>query len=116
MAFGPTFTAELKAAGLAGLPFTWSKDQGVIVDQSQLTPEQQAALATVVANHNSAALTNKLAIAADANLQDLQQKLINATPAQITNYVNNNVTDLASAKVLLTKIVLVLAAIWGSQS
>lgn len=116
MAFGPTFAAELKAAGLLGLPFTWDPDRGVILNQDDLTPAQRTALAAVVTNHNAAALTNKLAMAQDTNFTDLQSKLANATPAQVATYVNNNVTDLASAKVLLTKIILVLAYIWGSQS
>jgi hypothetical protein len=46
---------------------------------------------------------------ADARLQDLMTALLSATPAQVANYVTNNVTDLPSARVLLTKILLLLA-------
>ena len=39
------------------------------------------------------------------------QALVDARPAQIENWIENNVTDLASAKVVLTRIVKVLRLI-----
>ncbi len=45
---------------------------------------------------------------ADADRQNLITQIANATPAQVKAYVNTNVTDLASAKVLLTKIILLV--------
>lgn len=45
---------------------------------------------------------------ADSDFSDLLNKIKDATPAQIKTYVQNNVTDLASAKVLFAKILLVL--------
>jgi hypothetical protein len=45
----------------------------------------------------------------DDDFRDGIARLKGATPAQIKNYVQNNVTDLASAKVLLAKILLLLA-------
>jgi len=47
---------------------------------------------------------------ADADRIDLLNRLRSATPAQIKTYVTNNVTDLASARVLLMKILLILSA------
>jgi hypothetical protein len=46
---------------------------------------------------------------ADIDIQDLLSKIQAATPAQIKTYVTNNVTDLASARVLLTKMLLLIA-------
>jgi len=46
---------------------------------------------------------------ADTDLQDLLARVQAATPAQVKTYVNTNVTDLASAKILLAKIILLLA-------
>lgn len=47
----------------------------------------------------------------DALAQDLLAQLRTATPMQISNYVDSNVTDLASARTLLKKIILVLSLI-----
>lgn len=49
---GPTFVDELAAAGLVGLPFTWGSD-GKIQYGDAITPEQRAAIETVVAAHPS---------------------------------------------------------------
>jgi hypothetical protein len=49
------------------------------------------------------------AFATDADRIDLLNKLLAATPAQIKAYVQNNVTDLASARVMMMKILLLLA-------
>ncbi len=45
----------------------------------------------------------------DVDRKDLADRLRNATPAQVKAYVIANVTDLASARLLLTKILLLLA-------
>lgn len=50
MEFGPTFYDELKAAGLAGLPFSWGDDGAYYTDA--ITPEQRAAIEAVIAAHN----------------------------------------------------------------
>lgn len=47
----------------------------------------------------------------DATRLDLLEKLKRATPAQISSYVDNNVTDLASARALFKRILLVMALI-----
>ncbi len=46
---------------------------------------------------------------ADTDYQDALARLKGATPAQIRTYVQNNVTDLASAKALLAKILIFLS-------
>lgn len=49
--YGPTFSAELKAAGLADLQFAWCPDGSLLFDES-LTQEQRAAIEAVAAAHN----------------------------------------------------------------
>lgn len=49
---GPAFAAELQAAGLTGLPFSWGSDGLGPLDR--LTPQQQAAVQAVLAAHNPA--------------------------------------------------------------
>lgn len=48
---GPTFAAELAAAGLAGLPITWTA-AGTIIGRDALTGPQNAALDAVIAAHD----------------------------------------------------------------
>lgn len=50
---GPTFEAEIHAAGLAGLAFAWGPDGVVGLDA--LTPEQRAAVQAVVNAHDPTA-------------------------------------------------------------
>ncbi|KPH79308.1 hypothetical protein [Bosea vaviloviae] len=50
---GPTFGAEIEAAGLLGQPFAWSAD-GVTYDD-RLTADQRAAIEAVVAAHDPSA-------------------------------------------------------------
>lgn len=47
---GPSFAAEIEAAGLMGLPFAWSSE-GVTYG-ADLTTQQRAAIEAVVAAHN----------------------------------------------------------------
>lgn len=42
---GPTFHAELLAAGLAGLPFAWSADGGILFDGAMPQDKRDAVLA-----------------------------------------------------------------------
>lgn len=48
---------------------------------------------------------------ADATRADLLERLRNATPAQINTYVDSNVTNLADARALFKRILLVLAQV-----
>lgn len=48
---------------------------------------------------------------ADTERQTLLAQLRNATLAQIKTYVDNNTTDLASARVMLRRIILLLAVV-----
>lgn len=62
MVFGPSFPSELEAAGLFGLPFSWSENgvnfgdtvhlDGTLTVNEALTPEQRAAVEAVVAAHD----------------------------------------------------------------
>lgn len=53
----------------------------------------------------------RTAFDADVTRADLLARLRAATPAQISAYVDNQVTDLASARALFKKILLVLVAV-----
>lgn len=53
-AIGPSFSDELQAAGLMGLPFTWGAD-GSFEFSPAMTPEQTAAVMAVYGAHDPAA-------------------------------------------------------------
>lgn len=55
MRIGPTFVAELRAAGLLGLPFAYDID-GTLTFDPAMTPEGIAAVEAVLAAHNPAKL------------------------------------------------------------
>jgi hypothetical protein len=50
-AIGPTFRAELAAAGLTGLPFAWG-DDGSLTFDARMTPDQVAAVQAIYAAHD----------------------------------------------------------------
>jgi hypothetical protein len=58
---GPTFSAELEAAGLLGLPFAWGGDGALLTDQ--LTDEQRAAVQAVYDAHDPHGMDKPGAIA-----------------------------------------------------
>ena len=49
--FGPKFPFELIAAGVGGLPMSWTASGNFLFDES-VTPEQRATVLSVVAAHN----------------------------------------------------------------
>lgn len=49
---GPTFSDEIHAAGLGGLPFAWSPDSGEINGRENLTAAENTALDAVIAAHD----------------------------------------------------------------
>jgi hypothetical protein len=51
------------------------------------------------------------ALEADADYQDIKERFLGASPAQLKTYVQNNVIDLASAKTLLVKVLLYIQRI-----
>jgi hypothetical protein len=57
---GPTFGAELVAAGLAGLPIDWGDSDAGIAGRQLLTAEQNAALDAVIAAHDPARAARRL--------------------------------------------------------
>ena len=82
-----------------------------------LTPDEEAQALLDASNAATmqatldAATARKATFLSDTDYQDLLNRLASATPAQIKNYVANNVTDLASAKMLMTKILLLISLI-----
>lgn len=53
MTIGPSFSSELKAAGLMGAPFSWDLD-GNITGRGNLTDTQNTTLDAVIAAHDPA--------------------------------------------------------------
>ena len=71
-AIGPSFSGELKAAGLYGLPFSWGSD-GVIQFDPRITQAQLDAVLAVYAAHDP---TTPAAPTQDAlNTADLKTKI-----------------------------------------
>jgi len=50
--FGPTFGDELFAAGLGGLPFSWTPSTGAMTGRENLTTDQNTRLDSVIAKHD----------------------------------------------------------------
>jgi hypothetical protein len=72
----------------------------------------EAEIAAAYQRERAAAAAEKAraaGIRTDAGRIDLLQRLRSATPAQVGAYVDNNVTDLAGARALLKKILLLIA-------
>lgn len=108
-AIGPTFLEELRAAGLDNLPISWDAASGTILGRDRLTPAQNTALDAVLAAHDPKKQSRDDLIVGDPERQDLVDRLRSSTPAQIKAYVQNNITDLASAKTMIARILLILA-------
>lgn len=109
---GPTFAAELVAAGLSGLPFSWS-DAGVFNFDAAMTQQQRDAVTAVYTAHNPATLPAEQVRAgtftADATRVEWLNALRTSTLAQIDTFVRGKinqagVTDLASAKACLGRV------------
>jgi hypothetical protein len=83
-----------------GIPTQAEQDQWTAEYEAWLSAQQTAATA------EAARLS---AIEQDPVCVDLRDRLAAATPTQISNYVDANVTDLASARALFKRILLVLA-------
>ena len=79
----------------------------------EATVEQRGAAASVLATFDPTAPTPDAAretqFLGDADRIDIMSRLTSATPAQIKSYVDSSVTNLASTKTLLAKVMLVLA-------
>ena len=90
--FGPSFSRELAAAGLAGLPVSWT-DDGDVLGRDNLESGQQALLDAVIAAHDPAARTPEMVDAVrDARLaagfDDAAEtgKVYQCDPASVTNW------------------------------
>lgn len=77
--------------------------------QSSATQTQKAAAQAILASFDFSAPTRNDALKTEATADAFIDKLRNANSAQIAQYVQTNVTDLASARVLLGKMALALA-------
>lgn len=88
-------------------PEPWAVE-GVNYDQAQA--DYEAALAAEAAAKEAEAVRTE-SIKQEPTYTDILDKLRAATPAQISAYVDANVTDLASARALLKRILLVLSLI-----
>lgn len=71
-AIGPSFSDELKAAGLSGLPFSWGSD-GAIQFDPRMTQAQKDAVLAVYAAHNPASVASPSP--RDLDLADLRAKI-----------------------------------------
>lgn len=83
--------------------------QGVRIVWFSASPQptaQEIEAATQIVADETARIAG---IHSDADCQELTNRLAGASAAQIKTYVQNNVTDLASAKVLLAKMLLVMS-------
>lgn len=99
--FWQTYADDQIPAGVV-LAQPWHVEgQDIIVSQAAY---DQAQVAT------AAAAAARATITADPLRVALVNQLKGATNAQISNYVDANVTDLASARLMLKRIILVLAA------
>jgi hypothetical protein len=92
---GPTFGAELIAAGLGGLPFSWGSDGSFEpADLSSLSAAQKAGVLAVYAAHNPVA---SLTAAAFAALRARRDALLAACDWTQLGDVPDNITKTAWA-------------------
>lgn len=80
------------------------------VDTDNPTPPVQADIDAIYAPGIAAQARNS-AFKTDANYQALLAQLKAATPAQVSTYITQNVTDLPSARAMLIKMALILALV-----
>lgn len=114
MIIGPTFASELKAAGLNPEALAFEGDAKTDIRLvTTLNAAQQATFDAVVAAHDPAAkLPDQIredGFRADAQVQDLFNRLKNADQGQIDQWFANNITTAQQAIPLLKSIVKVLA-------
>lgn len=115
---GKNFSDDLAAAGLAGLPISWG-DDGTIHGRENLTPEQDAALDTVIAAHVPAAPPRIITYAAfEDRFTDTEADAIAALSLQnatvhrvVTRAAASNSIDLNSERLALFMAALVQTGI-----
>jgi hypothetical protein len=91
--------------GKPGDRATWRVD----FDPSATAAQRTAAQNVINAFDITAEEIRVALLQSDLTLIDLRDRLTSATPAQIIAYVDSQVTDLASARTLLKRILLLLA-------
>lgn len=96
-------TAVSVQTGVA-IGWTYDGNNFIAPGQPPLTPEQQAAV-----NATNAGTARRADMAAQPDCADLLQRIQTATPAQIDNWIDTNVTTLVAARAVLKAIVKCLA-------
>ncbi len=101
---GPSFSLELQAAGLLGLPFSWGSD-GTFAFGESVTPQQISGVMAVYAAHDPNTVTAALArLGVDAaEVATLKADgtwiaLINQTRAQWVTWAQSNLPSLTAAE------------------
>ena len=83
---GPSFSEELRTAGLARLPFTWKEDGGIFYGET-VTEAQKSQVEAVLATHNPSTPPpkSKRALA--------KEKLVARNPASIEDPVVREIVE-----------------------
>lgn len=81
-AIGPSFSSELRSAGLFGLHFAWEAD-GAITFGADMTQEQVDAVNAVYAAHDPTKIVAPSVAASQAKIQLLRSGLLDAVKAAV---------------------------------
>jgi hypothetical protein len=108
MKLGPTFGAEVIAAGLDGLGLYWSADTGNITGRESLTRAQNRALDVVVATHDPNKRPPQQFSPNDTAMQQFLNRAAGATWPQTLAFVQANVSNLADARVMLARLLYII--------
>lgn len=101
---------RFKATAAGDVPFSAEEEAARDAEEATNLLAQQAMDAV-----NAAEVVRKLAIQDNVLCINLVTQLTTATSAQISAYIDNNVTDLASARTMLKRIVHVLALLYRGR-
>jgi hypothetical protein len=88
---------------------TWSWEPGPNATQQQIDAGNTILTTFDFAGADAAAAARAVGLNSDSAYLDFVSQLQGKTAAQVKTYVQNNVTDLASAKLLLAKVLLYIA-------
>jgi hypothetical protein len=88
---------------------TWSFEPGPGATQAQIDAGNNVIATFDLTGAGAAEVARKAGLNTDTDYLDFVSRLQGKTAAQVKTYVQNNVTDLASARLLLAKVLLYLA-------
>jgi hypothetical protein len=88
---------------------TWSFEPSSDATQAQIDAGNNIIATFDFAGAEAAEAARKAGLNTDVDYLDFVSRLQGKTAAQVKTYVQNNVTDLASARLLLAKVLLYLA-------